>query len=94
MNQIFHSYKPKVIVPYVAIVHNIGFLNSKEEREIITSDGIKCKAINIKEKHICELEQEIKEIYNMDCWQWLCRWHKAYPYMQSMLFVVMDLRKI
>lgn len=93
MNQILHSYKPKVIVPYVGIIGNIPFLQSND-RYVITSDQVKCKVLNLYEKHICELENEIKEIYKVDGWQFLCKWYKAYPYMQSMVFVVMELEKI
>ena len=93
MNQILHSYKPKVILPYIAIIGNIPFLNSNNKK-VKTSDGVCCKVVNIYERHICELENEIKEIYKVDGWQFLCRWYKAYPYMQSMVFVVMELEKI
>lgn len=93
MNQILHSYKPKVILPYIAIIGNIPFLNSNN-KTVKTSDGVCCKVVNIYERHICELEKEIKEIYNVDGWAFLKKWHKAYPYMQSMTFVVMELNKI
>ena len=89
-----HRFKEHLIMPYVGIKErNIDFLLDKKERHVVTSDRIRCKVINCKEKHICELEDEIRKIYNLDAWAFIKRWHKACPYMDSMHFIVLDLKK-
>ena len=88
-----HRYKEHLIIPYVGINDNCRFFFDKEERYVITSDHIRCKVVNCKEKHICDLEDEIRKIYNLDVWSFIKKWYKACPYMDSMHFIVLDLKK-
>lgn len=88
-----HRYKEHIIVPYVGIRNNIDFFLDKGDKHVITSDHIRCKVVNCKEKHICELEDEIRETYKIDAWTFLKKWHKWHPNMDSMHFVVLDLKK-
>lgn len=90
-----HSYKPQVLVPIVAITHNIDFIfNRCGTRYVTTADNIKCIVESSEEKHICECEDLIRQLYNCDPWAYLKRWHKAIPNMQSMEFMLISLKKI
>ena len=88
-----HRFKEHLIIPYVGISNNIDFFLDKGGKHVITSDHIRCKVVNCKEKHICELEDEIRKVYNLDAWTFIKKWHKACPYMDSMHFLVLDLKK-
>lgn len=88
-----HRFKEHLILPYAGITDNCRFFFDKEEMHVITSDHIRCKVMNWEEKHICELEDEIRETYKIDAWTFLKKWHKACPYMDSMHFIVLDLKK-
>ena len=88
-----HRFKEHLIVPYAGITDNCRFFLDKEEKYVVTSYHIRCKVVNCKEKHICELEDEIRETYKIDAWTFIKKWHKACPYMDSMHFIVLDLKK-
>lgn len=94
MYKVAHKYKPKMIIPFVGISDNIGFLLSKDVCEVLTADNVKCKVVDIYEKHICLLEDEIRKVYGIEPWAFLQKWYNAYDYMQSMNFVVLTLEKI
>lgn len=92
--RIRHTYKPKVILP------NIGFIDSclafmlSEDRTIITSDGVKCNVTDLREKHLCELESEILEIYKIDVWSWLKKWYGIDKGLLDMRMLVIELERI
>ena len=92
--KIRHTYKPKVILP------NIGFIDSclafmlSEDRTIVTSDGFKCNVTDLREKHLCELESEILEIYKIDVWSWLKKWYGIDKGLLDMRMLVIELEKI
>lgn len=92
--KIRHTYKPKVILP------NIGFIDSclafmlSEDRTIVTSDGFKCNVTDLREKHLCELESEILEIYKIDVWSWLKKWYSIDKGLLDMRMLVLELDKI
>lgn len=89
-----HTYKPKVILPYVGIENNISFALDKDERIIVTADNIRCKAINVKVSNVFKLEQDIQHIYGCDAWSWLKRWHELCPALSSIEVLVMELKQI
>lgn len=92
-HRINHKFKERMIVPFVALQNNIDFVMSKGEHYVTTADNIRCKVINWSEKHICELKDEIRKIYNLDAWTFLKKWHKWHPNMDSMHFLILDLKK-
>lgn len=92
-HRVFHRFKERIIIPYIGIDRNVDFVFSKGEHYITTADNIRCKVINWSEKHICELEDEIRKVYNLDAWAFIKKWHKACPYMDSMHFLILDLKK-
>lgn len=89
-----HTYKREVIIPVAALYHNLEFLTSKEDEKLIkTSDGFICKVKRYDQIHICQLEQDIQRLYNMDTWSYIKKWYSAMPYIDSMYFLKMDLEK-
>jgi hypothetical protein len=92
--KIRHTFKPKIILP------NIGFIDSclafmlSENRTIVTSDGFKCNVTDLREKHLCELESEILEIYKIDVWSWLKKWYGIDKGLLDMRMLVIELERI
>lgn len=92
-HHINHKFRETIIVPYVAIENNISYLTNKGERYIIFADGIKGKVVESSEKHICELEEDIKKLYGIDTWSFVKRWYQSDKAMDSMHFVVIKVEK-
>lgn len=88
-----HRYKDEIVIPYVAIEHNMTFFSNKGERHIIFTDGTKGKVITSKEVHICEAEEDIKRIYGIDVWTFIRKWYLADKGMDSMHFIYMKIEK-
>lgn len=88
-----HKHRNEVIVPYIAVRNNIRFGLHKGDRYVITSDGVRCKVVECKEAHICNLEDKVKELYGIDCWKFIQRWYKVKESMGSMYFFYMRLEK-
>ena len=89
-----HKFRNTIIIPFVCLHRNIDFVMSKGEKYILTADGIRAKVVSWEEKHICELEDEIQRLYNIDCWNYIKRWHKATKgKMDSMHFLIIKLKK-
>lgn len=81
-----HRYKSEMIVPFVSITDNISFFMSHGNRYLITSDHKRCKVSECNIIHICELEGKVQELYGVDCWAFIKRWHKSHGNMDSMHF--------
>lgn len=96
--RIRHTYKPKIVIPVNGIgdndFTNLDFLLDKEERIVVTSDNVECKALNVEEKHLCDLESEIQSIYNCDAWSWVKRWYKIDNRVSNLRVITMDLKKL
>lgn len=89
-----HRYRDVIIIPYVGIDKSLTFMLDKSEKYILTADGARAKVVSWEEKHICELEDEIQRLYNMDCWNYIKRWFKATKgSMDSMHFLILKLKK-
>ena len=88
-----HRFREEMILPYVGITPNIAFLMACGERWVTTSDGIHCKVIEFEEKHICELEDKIRNIYGIEPYQFIKRWYAVCKFMDSMTFVHIKLKK-
>lgn len=94
--KIRHKYKRHIFVPYVAIEDNLDFFKVYARDKIchiITSDGIECDATNVKECCIIDAANTIIQIYSVSAWDYIKLWKKAFPYMDSLTFVEMDLNK-
>lgn len=92
--RIRHTYKPKIIIPVNGISDNLDFLLDKGERIVVTSDNVECRALNVEEKHLCDLESEIQSIYNCDAWSWVKRWYKIDNWVSDLRVIIMDLEKL
>ena len=93
-HNVLHKFKETMILPYYAVTNNVSLFMSKGDHYVTTADGIHCKVVSWEEKHICELEDEIQRLYNMDCWSYIKRWHKATKgCMDSMHFLILKLKK-
>ncbi len=93
-----HTYKPKIVIPIQGIkgkdFTNLDFLLDKNERIVLTSDNVKCKVVNLEEKHLLELESEIQSIYGIDAYSWLKRWYKIDERICDLRMLVIELAKI
>lgn len=92
-HRINHKFRETIIVPYIAIEHNLSFLTNKADRYVTYADGITAKVVEAKEVHICELEDDIQKLYGISAWQFMTRWYQTYKGMSSMEFVVIKVRK-
>ena len=88
-----HRYKDVIIIPYAGIDKSLTFMLDKGDKYILTADGIHCKVVSWEEKHICELEKLIREIYNISAWDMICKWYRYCKYMDSMHFLILKLKK-
>ena len=86
-----HRYKSEMIVPYIGLSNNIQFLFTHGERYVTTSDGKRCKVLECKELHICELEDKINDLYKIDCWSFIKRWYQTKKEMDSLHFIYLKL---
>lgn len=93
VHHVKHKYREKIIVPINAITNNIEFLMCKGEKTIFTADNVECIVENWKEVHVCELEKEIKEVYNMTAWDFIKRWHANDEFTHSMDLIVLEIKK-
>ena len=73
-----HRYRPKIIVPYIEIIHNIDFLTSNDSLYVLTADNVKCNVIERKEVYYTDILDTIKEIYGIDYKQFIEKWQKVY----------------
>ena len=96
--RIRHTYKPKVIIPYIGLgganATNLDFLLDKGERFVVTPNDIKCKVVSCEEKHLCELEDEIMKIYNCNVWSWIKRWYNIDERFSDMRVLVLELEEV
>lgn len=92
-HKIRHKFREEMIVPYIAVQNNIDFMLNKGERYLLTADGIKAKVTECKEVHVCELKDDIKRLYDMDAWDYICRWYNAEKCINSLYFLHIKLRK-
>lgn len=66
---------------------------NRGDRYLITADDIKAKVLESKEIHVCELEADIKRLYNLSAWDYICKWHFVDKHMDSMHLLHIKLRK-
>lgn len=93
---IHHSFKPRILVPYIAITDNIPFTcNGKIKQEVRLSDGNTYEALLLETINILSDRGEklIKEIYNLDTIQILKKWYKYDSHFESLEFVLIELKE-
>lgn len=75
------KYRSEVIVPHLALSPNYDFwsLPDKDKKGVVlyTKDGIEAKILSCDTYTVFDLEKEIKELYNVTPWEYLCLWDKA-----------------
>ena len=75
------KYRPVVIVPHLAIRPNFDFwlLSDNDKKDVVlhTKDGVAAKVVRCESRTIFDLKDEIQELYNVDAWEYLCRWNEA-----------------
>lgn len=94
-HRVQHSFKEEIIVPISAITNNIDFLLNDEKaiRKVKTSDNVECVVESFEERHMCTIEDDIKRLYGMEPWAYIMRWYKVMPFMHSMDFIRIKLKK-
>lgn len=94
-HNILHKFRDsEIVIPWAALTNNIAMVMSKGDHYVTTADGIHCKVVSWEEKHICELEDKIRELYGIDILTYLKRWHKATNgNLDSMHFLILKLKK-
>lgn len=93
-HNVLHKFKETMIVPYYAVTSNVSLVMSKGDHYVTTADGIHCKIVSWEEKHICELEDKIRELYNINTWDYVKKWFRATKgCMDSMHFLILKLKK-
>lgn len=94
-HSIKHRYREEIIAPVASLSNNINFiLKGQTRKRVLTADNVKCKVKKYRLVHICELENEIKRLYNIGPWDFIKMWYKVIPNIDSMEFLVIKLEKI
>lgn len=94
VHAINHRYRDELLVPYIGIENNVQFFLSKGDKSVVTSDGITAKVLEMKERHLCTLEEDIQRIYGISPWYFITRWYNADKRIDSMIFVHLKLSKL
>lgn len=92
-HNIKHNFRAVMYCPIAAISNNCAFIMSNGDKYLTTADGIRCKVVDWKQKHICDLEEEIQKAYGVDAWTFCKKWHKSIPYFDSMHFLIINVVK-
>lgn len=93
VHHVKHRFANKMIVPINAIANNVDFLLCKGDKIMITADNVECNVVGWKQTHICDLEDNIKELYKLDAWSFLKRWRKNDEHTSDMYFIELELQK-
>lgn len=88
-----HRYREKIIVPIIAITHNVNFIMDSGDIYVITADEVKCKVTNRCIRNIFELEKDIKSIYDIPAWDFLKKWYGVNESLSSIDFFVLQLKR-
>lgn len=88
-----HRWKDEIIVPLIALSDNINFLTLKEEKTIITADGVQAKVNKWAEIHICALDDLTKRLYGMSAWDFMLRWYNNGDVFYTAYFVYIKSEK-
>jgi hypothetical protein len=88
-----HRWKNEIIVPLIALSDNIDFLTLKEDKTIITADGVQAKVNKWEEIHICALDDLTKRLYGMSAWDFMLRWYNNGDVFYTAYFVYIKSEK-
>ena len=93
-HELSHSFKEEVIVPTVALTNTYDFfMYSRAKKNVRTADGIECEVEGYEEKHVCELEDDIKRLYGIDAWSFIKKWYNYSIVMTNMMMVRIFMKK-
>lgn len=92
-HKVRHKYRDEIIVPYIAVQNNIDFMLNRGDRYLITADNVKAKVLESKELHLLELKDDIKRLYGISAWDYICKWHSVDEHMDSLHLLHIKLRK-
>lgn len=92
-HSVAHRFAEEIIIPYNALDDNLGLLKRCKKRVLVCADGVRGELLEYAEKHICELEEDIKRIYKMDAMSFIKRWYNSSLIPHSMFFLKIRLRK-
>lgn len=92
-HQVIHKYKEEIIIPLAAIEENIEYILNKGKKCLVFSDGVKALVTYSKEVHICEAKNDIERLYGCTAWEFMEKWHKVKPNMDSMTMLNIVVRK-
>ena len=91
-HRIAHRFAEEMVLPYNAVDNNVC-LGNHGSHVALCADGVEASILDWKEKHICELEDDIQRIYKMPPWEYLKRWYNTNLAPRSMFFLVFKLKK-
>jgi hypothetical protein len=93
-HELSHRFKEEIIVPMIAISNVYDFfVFNNAKKKVRTADGVICEVEGFEERHICELEEDIKRLYGIDAWSFIKKWYKFDILMTNMMFVRIWLKK-
>lgn len=70
-----HNYKEELILPIAAFIDNMKFLLDELPMKVVTADGVFCEVIEYKWSNILDLEDKIREIYDIDAYSFIKKWY-------------------
>jgi hypothetical protein len=92
---ISHRMQNEIIIPTVAITNTFDFfMYNNATKNIKMADNTKCVVLNYEEKHICELEDDIKRLYGIDAWTFIKKWYAFFNIMTNMMMVKIYLKEV
>lgn len=76
-----HKYRDEIIIPFLGLTPNFDFsLLSDKEKEgkiVKTRDGVRARITKCSTTTIFSLEMDIRRIYGVSVWEYLCKWNEA-----------------
>lgn len=76
LHKIRHNFKEEMVLPIAALQDSLKFvLDDSIPKQVITADNITCTIVKSEWHHILDLEDKIREIYNIDVLTFLKKWY-------------------
>ena len=76
-----HKYRDEIIVPFLGLTPNFDFsiLSDNDKKGILirTRDGQRARIKRCVTRQIFDLEMDIRRIYEVSAWEYLCKWNEA-----------------
>ena len=92
--KIQHTFKPRVIVPMLAIYPNHEWVTDKKKKMVTTSDNVMAKVVEEDKLHFLseEMGNMVREIYNTDVLTFGKKWFQSMN-ISTMEFVYLRLAR-